>query len=216
MVKRTRRSNRSRVPAKYRSGGWVGLARKAIRGYKYVKSLLNVERKFFDRYDHTSITPLNDGATLGHLTSVSTGVSASQRTGNSVLAKSLQFVANVKQNGAQTSPTHCRLIIFVDREKPTATVTDLLTSSSIDSNFNINNRDRFRILMDRKFICNVVGTAGADHIIKFYKKLHHHVKYTGTADTNMDEGHIFYLALSDQGANVPTWYLSSRFYYIDN
>lgn len=215
MVKRFKRSGRSRIPAKYRSGGWVGLARKAIKGYRYLKSVLNVEYKTYDRYSHTNITP-NSSGEVYQLTNIAQGVNDGERNGNSVLAKSVQLQCVLKQNSAQTQATACRCILFVDKQKtPPSAVTDVLKTASVDSLFKTTNHDRFHILADKRFSLPVTAD-GPDKIIKIYRRLHHHVKWTGASGSDYDEGHINVLFLTDQGANLPTWYISSRFRYVDN
>lgn len=208
---------RSQIPSKYRSGGWVGMARKAYKGFKYLKSVLNVEHKTYDRYDNTNISPNNSGIVYC-LTNIAQGVAEGERVGNSILAKSVKFDAVVKQNSAQTAPVSLRLILFRDREGNNGSVPavlDVLKSATVNSEFVTVNRDRFQILADKKFSLPVVAQA-QDKMIKIYRKLRHHVKYTGSGTTDYDEGQIWILALSDQGSNNPNWYMSSRFRYIDN
>lgn len=152
------------------------------------------------------------------LSNVAQGVNDGERTGNSVLAKSIQFQTTIKQNGAQTMATACRCVLFVDKQKTPSSspsVTDVLKTANVDSLFNLYNHDRFHILADKRFSLPVQAD-GPDKIIKIYRRLHHHVKWTGALGHDYDEGHIGILFLTDQGANLPVWYISSRFRYVDN
>lgn len=102
------------------------------------------------------------------------GAAFYQRVGNKISMKSLQLRGEILPSGANAaavSEQTARIIVYYDRQANGAapTVADVLTSTlsngttastAIDF-ININNRDRFLILMDQQVLLSALGINGA-------------------------------------------------------
>jgi len=100
------------------------------------------------------------------------GSDADDRLGRKATFVSFQMRCAVTlASTAVTNGLLTRTILFVDNQTNglTPAITDLLTSNVFESNMNLNNRDRFTILMDK-----VLGGTGGDlknHGFKKFKKI---------------------------------------------
>lgn len=210
----------------------VSVASTAMKAYKlasFVASMLNVEYKNFD----VNVTPatFTNAGTIGLLTGFGQGTGATDRNGNKVKAVSLYLNTSIYASSAATTPTEVRLVLFRDWENRQANpaVTDILTIADINSPLAPNAGDRFEIIKDMRFTLD--ASKGISMFRKFFYKLPHkrrikgqgqmgnpHLNWIGTSTgvANIDEGHFFYMVLSNQPTNSPTYKLYSRLRYIDN
>lgn len=193
------------------------MAKKAWSTAKYVKSLINVEKKFCD---------ITSGGTTSSTGAVfcanllALGTTYNTRTGISVKSKSWLFRLTLARAVANTSPINIvRLILFIDNENQSAlpAASDVLESVTMESPLNHLNGSRFRILSDRHITMSLNGTEGRS--VEIYKSLSHHMKYnngnTGTI-TDIREGSIFFLLVTDQASNQPAFQYYSRLRFVDN
>lgn len=102
------------------------------------------------------------------------GAAFYQRIGNKISMKSLQLRGEILPSGANAaavSEQTARIIVYYDRQANGAapTVADVLTSTMSNGStastaidfININNRDRFAILMDQQVLLAALGINGA-------------------------------------------------------
>lgn len=213
------------VRNRYAKGG-VGQAMKDIA---MLKSVVNVERKFVD-----STVLYSDGATeldwngaILLTTGVGQGAAENQRNGNSIKATGIDTMIDMRgTTSAANGVTKLRCILFIDTENQDTNpaVTDVLestyvgTSTVCSSMKNDLTRKRFRILHDRTYTLDQNNVLA--RTIRVYKKLHHHIKYSGANSTDQREGQVYWLFISDQdpasAGSTPTVRPVSRFRYIDN
>lgn len=193
-------------------------ARRALQGVQYIKGLVNSEMFHVDI--DTSLTP-DTSSQVQHVTGVAQNNTIGSRTGNSILAKSNYFRCTITKHASATN-TFVRVIMFVDRQQvadTTPSITDVLTTITVDSCLNINNAGRFKILSDKIFM---LSDANGDmrqwkKYIRFGRKgKGMHVRYNGTATTDIQKNGFYIAFLSNEATNTPTLSYNNRFSYHDN
>lgn len=197
--------------SKAKSG--LSMAAKAWAMAKYVKSLVNVERKFYD------VTFMNEAPpTTGliyPLTQIAQGDTYATRDGNSVKAVSL-FIRLTAVLNSSADQTFMRLCIFKDNENngTTPAVADLLESASnYISPLLHTNGTRFSVIKDHTI--NLTKEINAKQY-KSFIRIPHHIKFSGSAGTDTKEGNIYLLLMSDQATNLPVVDFTTRLRFIDN
>lgn len=199
-------------------GSAIGLARAAYRGYRYIRGLVNVEKKFYDVTGSGTVTTTPGVAAL---TGMAQGTDYNQREGLSVKTKSLYLQGNItcNPNIAGSYGQTVRVVIVIDKDNQGSNPGwgDVFESSSIISAVNHTNGKRFQILMDHNF---KVAPGSTDGVINFKRfiRCSQHLKWSSTTGTSFREGHMFLLLLSDTANvnNVPTINYYSRLRYVDN
>jgi len=214
---------RRRGTAWYNKKYSVGdLAHKAYRGVKYIKGLINVEKKFFDvagTAQAISSTPL-----ILNLSNIATGDDYNQRDGNSILLQSLQWRIAMYANSAAVAH-RIRIIVFRDNDQrgtdPAAS--DLLEVTG--SNNIINSpllhyvNQRFSVLSDKVYTLCINGDNYFRTVKKFMKMPQGtHIKYQSTAgaDASNWEGALYALFVSVDVTNTPSMDYYFRLRFTDN
>lgn len=211
--KRGRKYKRYRRYKKaYQKGGLWGLAKKAATGV--VKYYLNPEYKHSDYAITQAVN--NAGVVFSNINFIAQGDTDQTRDGNSIKVTS-HFMRYTFTRNTSSTATYVRFIVFTDVSSNAAVpaVVDVLDNSSALSPLNTLNGSRFHILMDRTY------TLSADKPIvagEYYKKMQHHIKFLdGSAtNTNLGQGPIYLLAISNEITNTPTLSLQSRIRFLDN
>lgn len=204
---------------KRKAGGWRNMklgtvANKAYSGYKFLRSIVNVEKHFFDSNFSGTLGTAGGSFSADFLTQ---GDAYNNRAGNSILVKSL-FITFALTVGA-TSPQVVRIVVYLDRENRAATpaTLDVLESNTVEAPINHTNGSRFKILRDFRIHLNTTNHPTATP--KCFIKLNHHAKYNdGNTGTSADfrENHLYYLMLCSNNSLGPTFATYSRLRYIDN
>lgn len=165
--------------------------------------------------------PFGDTPYFSLLNGLTLGTSASQRIGMKIAMKSLYWSMNFGLKAKDVDPTTdietynvpVRFMIVYDKQTNGApfTIVDLLTTltglnnaqpRSIDTNSpnNLNNRDRFIVLTDKRFILQSGGPS-ARHIKKF-KRLNTSVAYKSGATvgdiTDISSGSLYAICYTDR------------------
>lgn len=195
------------------------LATKAWSGVKAIRRLINVETKTIS----TSIseTP-GTTATFVCLNICSQGNDDINRTGDSVLAKSMEFNAYCLQSDANTAYDLTRVIVFYDRENRGAfpAATDLLTASSLTSLSNVNNESRFVILSDRLLQTEHIGSGKKTNVITFSYVFPtgFHLRWSGNVGdiTDIRQNGLFIMLLAKENTNKTSFVGSARVSFYDN
>lgn len=188
------------------------------RGLSLVKNLINVEGKFVD----TSLTPSPDSATgtVSALTLTAQGSSDQQRTGNSVLAKRIDLRGFWSMHASATLTT-VRYLLVLDKQNAQGTaptVAQILQNVNPNSFMHMNNSDRF-VVLKSGFLTfrQTTETQGRD--IELHQDLSDlHIKYDGTAadQASASENHIYFVAVSNEAINTPSFSGFARLRYYDN
>lgn len=191
-------------------------ANQLYKDVKYLKSIVNVEKKFID--STVSAQNITNTGALSLLNGVTTGDSMSTRDGQSIKCISILFSGKMRLTSV-ANVMQVRLIIFRDMQANGAApaATDLLVSASVTSALNLSNGKRFSVLYDRRFTLEPNGDQGA--FAHFFRKLNFHTRFnTGTAGTIADiqTNSLYLLYLSDEATNYPLLTSDCRVRFIDN
>lgn len=188
------------------------IAKTALAGVRAIKDLINVELFNFDISGSISN---NTTATIQGLTDIAQGDTDGTRTGNSLLVKDYQMKLKITKHASATN-TYIRHIIFRDNQQIKDTVpvvADLLQNSAYNDFYTATAKGRFSILNDRTYEldANNVGMS-----VNITKKMQKHVRYNGSAATDIQKGGIYSMWVSSEAANAPTIAYQNRVRYYDN
>lgn len=149
------------------------------------------------------------------------GDAINQRDGRQVSIQSLQLKFRGENDSTSTgtnSRNAVRILAVIDKQTNAAApavgdILDLSGSSAIDAMRNLNNRKRFKILMDRRYAISTVGPA--NFVDEFYLKrtnLCDTIFNAGTAGTVADitSGSMYLLYCSDTTTTPPSVIIQSR------
>lgn len=187
------------------------MLRDLVSKYRYLRGLINVERKFIDVNVSGSVisTP-----TISHLSAIAQGDGASSRDGNSVKLKSFVLRGNVLIHPSATNSI-IRIIVFTWNNQSAPAQGDLLASSSnAISLLNPNRSGMYHVLMDKMIDLNTVSTKSRN--VKAYRKLNLHTKFDSTGTTDYTSGTVWSLVMSNETSFAPTVDLKYRLRYVDN
>lgn len=191
------------------------VAQKAYQGVKFLKTLINTEKKFLDT---TSSLAVTSAGSVQWLSAITTGTGYNQRTGAVVKGYSLSCRGDVLLNTSAVASI-VRIIVFVNKalnHGATPTVLDILQIPSVYSPYNLDNLGDFTVLMDKRITVDNASRKLVDFGMQ--RKLNHHIRWDASGDlaTDTESGHIYMLLVSNEASLGPTvaWYYRLRF--IDN
>jgi len=214
-----RRTNYRRRPSSYKKKPWyqkkynaMEIATKAAKGVWYLKGLVNSEMM---HVQGDSSTTCSNTGTIVHLTPIAQNDTSSGRTGNSVFIRNILTRFWFLKNDANDF-TSCRVIFFVDTQQvgdTAPTVANVLESTSTLSPLNTANAGRFKVLKNYEFL---LDTTRPSRELKYFSNMRHHVRYNGTANTDIQKGGIYMLALTSDAANPAAFAYNYKLGYHDN
>lgn len=190
------------------------LATKAWKATRYIKGLVNSE--MLHNRIGGNITIDSTGALLS-LAAISQGDSDSGRTGNSIFARNLSMNLNVKINASNLATQFVRIVLLQDNQQisdTAPTISDVLDSAYPNAPLNQSTAGRFTIIRNWEFYLNASNQPG--RVLKKYFKLWHHIRYNGSASTDIQRGGLYLLYISDQATNPPTAGYQIKLGYHDN
>lgn len=193
------------------------IASKALTGVNALRQIINSERIYHT--DHSTYNPSSTG-TVTHVTQISQGDgNFGNRTGNSILVKSLQFNMSLSRNASATAATLVRVMFFTDLRQVADTapsISDILVTTSTVAlkNSQATLSGRFKVIYDQTFCLDT--SQGITKTDKAYFDLNQHVMFNGSATSDIDKGGIYMLTLSNEATNTPTLVVSYRISYYDN
>lgn len=202
----------------------------ALRGAKLASAVLNSEKHYFDKY--IANLTLNTAGSVTPLSAVVQGDDKQNRSGRSILAKSIQMKLALYQGDDTYDRQLVRFIVFYDTEQngvlpAVSAATDVdngvLESLHILSPLNLQASSRYRVLYDRTHaIGDITGGVGQPSIEmqQFYKKIKFHIHYSNTtaADADLDKNNIYILQIADQSGSsaFSTANIYTRLRFYDN
>ena len=230
MPRKFLRRSRKRVSLRRKKGSWLTrkysvaqLAKGAWKGVKYIKSLINVEKKFFDV--SANALSVTSTATIVNLSNIAEGSDYNTRDGNSILMQSLQWRATIVGNQNSSGRQIVRIIVFRDNDQrgTDPALSDLLENTAggfvIQSPLLHYVNRRFAVLSDKVYSIVINGDTAVRHIKKFIKfPPSTHVKYQGTtgADGSNWEGALYAAFVSTDATNAPNMDYYFRLRFTDN
>lgn len=205
---------------KKRYGSKKGLRRLA-KDVMFLKSVVNVEHKYFD-FSGTSV-PTQASTVATHLGPITQGTGVNARTGDSIKCSSIQIKGRLTRDGSisgLTAPHNYRQILVVDHEPNVGSlqITDILESEDIASlrKFSTAVQKRFTVLYDKTYSFD---NNRNQITYNLYKKLRMHMRFTPGLSTVSNNRLIFYQMTDYTGASptsVMTNTYNSRLRFVDN
>lgn len=194
----------------------LAMAKKAWSMAKFVKSLVNVEKKLND----VSLSfAVSSTASISNLCNIAEGDDLNQRAGRSIKAKSLLLRGNLNISGSATASVF-RFMVVIDTMYLSAkpAIQDILDNGTVTSAMNITSTagQRFKVLWDH--MGHLDNTNNKIWTFKKFFKLGQHIKYSNTtaADASGLSGQVLFITVSSETTNTPTLTALSRLRYIDN
>lgn len=208
-------SRKSKRPRRSRFGVYRAAGRQLWRDVMWLKSVVNVERKYSDITFNNTVSDTENFQLLNGLT---TGTSATTRNGQSIKIVSTFIRFYITMNASATT-TQVRLFLFKDLQPNGAIPTSgqlLQDNSNILSPLLVAYGRRFKIFMDKLFRLDTNKLN--IEFKKFFKHKFHTEYNTGTAGTIADitKNSLYVMMVSDQATNTPTVQFWSRIRFIDN
>lgn len=216
-----RKWNRSRRPRRRKRGFLdrkISL-RQVWSKVKYLSSMINSEVHYLDKTQAAQAAASNSSF-AGLLTEVVQGDGNSNRTGTSILMKSLLLRGQLNLPPTTTGPCNMRLFIVMDTNKDGTAPTsgDILEDpTNVNSPLEKDMAGRFKILASRQYYLN-----NGDFEVKTFKFFINkrgagiHLKYDDS--TTEFKNQIWFVVTSDiaTGSGPPTIDYYSRFAFYDN
>lgn len=189
--------------------GYTNNTRVRYNGYGSLK----LEKKFLDFSAQVGIGNgylLGGTGTLSLLNGCATGSTATTRTGREIKIKAIYINGSVSVQPTTSGSGYLRTIIFIDFQTnaTTPTITDLLVNDAADSLSNLNNRKRFKIIMDQRDIIGGIVTGVGEPgtvIINRYVKCNYRTEFNGNSAgvvSDITKGSIYLLTY--MGGNIIT------------
>lgn len=192
----------------------ASIAGTALKTAMFVKSLVNVEYKYFDQ--GASLGVANWNGSLTTLCAPAQGVGALQRTGDSIKMKNLTMRYAWERNPSGINNEICRIVIFIDKENSITTGAQFFQSvgtvnAPFQSKFADNKYDS-KILYDKLHYVDLYHPVTVKSIVI---NIDDHCHFdAGT--TTIDKNAIKFLIISQTAINGPQFTYNSRVTYIDN
>lgn len=215
---RRRTYRRRKKPAWYnRKYNAFQLAQKAAKGVWYLKGLVNSELYKRDSTLGAQLT-LNTG-NVHSLVAIPQGDAHNERTGISIFVRSINFKTTISLGTGATTDQMVTVYIVQDNQQisdnPPAVGDLLVDPANMMSPLSSLTAGRFTIL--KKWRVTLKPTYATFKVLEHYIKLRHHVRYNGTASTDVQKGGIYAMwTTNSSGASAPQFTMYNRIAYHDN
>ncbi len=209
-----RRKRRSRKPWYEKKYSTMQLAHKAYSGMKYLKSVINVEKKVHDTV--ISGTFITDAGVVLPLSQIPQGDGIANRDGNSVKATYLGLRLNLVQHDSATS-TLTRVIVVMDNQQiadSTPVITDLLALATVTSFLAAPSLGRFTVLYDK--VQNFMDVSVIQKYLEINIPLQQHIRFNGPAGTDVQKNNFYLMLVGDEATNDPSFLGTTRLRFVDN
>lgn len=189
--------------------------------YLYAKNAFNYLSGLVNSEMHHSETTLSAQAVsttpvMSSLTAIAQGDTNSTRTGNSIFVRKLDINLTLYQANNVTSLV--KVVIFRDKQQVGDTApgfTDVYSSVAPTSMLTLTNLGRFDILYHR--IISVDAVAGnPQKVLRINKVMRRHVRYNGSASTDIQKGGLYIALVSDEATSTVTADMTARLSFYDN
>lgn len=220
---RRRRRRRGKRSQSSSSGSWFGtgskLALAALAARMVSRWYLNSERKHVDI--STTMAPDSANGGIALLNGLSLGTDNDERIGRSVRFTSVHMKCGISLHASATQ-TRVRLLLVVDRypQGVITTPSAIMQTSPVPQAFRAwDVSRRYRIIKD---VTRVINTDFPETTLNLYVKLPYQLGKTkfdnsSAGDiTDIVNGAIYLVGLSDEATNTPTIAYRTRVVYIDN
>lgn len=192
------------------------LAKKALRGIRYIKGLVNSEMY---KAEFSLNTVASTSTTTQNLTAIAQGDNDGQRSGNSILLRYIYIRFFLTVHASATN-SFVRFLLVCDKQQQgdtTPQLADIIDTTTLDPIMGPLQKTevgRFSILMDKVFVLDNISRPNV--FKKIYMKCYKHIRYNGTASSDIQKNGIFLFIYCNEATNTPTLKLESRVGYHDN
>lgn len=192
------------------------MARKAFGYARWLRTMLNVEKKKHDAQVNTTI------GTTGNvqiLSGIAQGDGIGNREGNSIKVNSLYLRGALTIHGSATASI-CRIMLVRDKQQIGDTepaLSDVLQSVDHTSPLNSATVGRFKIMWDKTYVLK--QTTNTTIFFKKYFKLARsrlHCRFNAGAATDLQKNHLYLMIVTSEATNLPAVVIDSRLGFIDN
>lgn len=147
------------------------------------------------------------------LNGVATGTDFTNRIGRKVCWKSILVQGNIINEGDPSTSNLCRFMVVWDTQPNGAlpALTDVLTAATSTAPMNLNNRDRFRVIIDKRYALGTISTTATQSVsdrttalIHKYKKINLETIFDGTTNAigDIQTGSLFALTVGSVAAGT--------------
>lgn len=191
------------------------IAQNALKIASFVKSIVNVEFKFWDNAASLAAQDWNGG--LSDLILPAQGTNVNQRTGDSIKLKTLTLRYSWERNPLTSlNQDICRIVIFLDKQNSITTGAQFFTAvGTLNAPFQSKNPDT---KFETKTLYDQICSVDQYHPIttkQIVIDLEDHVHFN-TGTTNIDHNAIKMLLICQSPTNGSQFSYNSRVTYIDN
>ena len=190
------------------------LASKAMAGVKYLKTLVNVEKKLVDTVLTDVLYPTGD---VKCLTNIATADTYNARDGNSVLTDSLSIRCSIGNLGSTGTNCNVKFSLIEDMQLQSdtdPTIAQIFETADPFSYLNHEHLGRFKVHWSKVWSVGIDGTQVKNEDL-FLKLPNHHVRFNGTGSTDIQKGALFLVRMTDSSTPVRADY-NIRYRFIDN
>lgn len=192
------------------------IAVKAWKATKYLKGLVNSEMLHKD----TTINMSSAQTNIQSLVAIAQGDTDAGRTGNSILLRNIYIRGSVAINNSVIGNTRVTLALVKDTQQISDTVpavADIFQSPSDPDTLLVTNQfGRFKILWRKTYVLTPIGGGRNVTNINKYWKLYDHIRYNGSASTDIQKNGYYLVAISSESSNYPSLTFNTRIGYRDN
>ena len=193
----------------------AGTALKAYKLARAVASVINVEHKHVD-YTANDVG-LGTTGTVLTLTQIAQGDGISNRSGNSVKLTGLNMQFSL-QKDPNITDDFVRVMLLEDTQQQAdtaITANDVLGAGfNHTSLLNLNTLGRFKVRWNKVF--NLNDATRKSMMVKKYFKLNHHVRFNGSATSDIQRGGLYILYFDASASPTSTITYSVRVSFVDN
>lgn len=195
-----------------------GDAKKALVMAQGLKRLVNVEIKNFDvQITSVAVTTV---PTITQLSNIPQGDTTITRDGAQCKILALEFAAQFNLN-ASGAVTMVRLLLVLDKQTNQTIylhsdlLEDITVADNILSPINLDNKHRFRILLDRTIN---LSSAYTSRKIKTVIRLNTIIRFDGSTPSIADltSNSLSLIVMGNETTNTPVMVMFSRLRYVDN
>lgn len=143
----------------------------------------------FKSIDYSNALAVNTGTTIALLNGCARGDDIGERDGRETMMKSIQLSGYIAPTVGTGVDQQARILLVYDRQTNGVALgsADVLENADVRGFRKLENRKRFKILMDKKFALSASGEANSNQVFEFYRRLRHPVTYnSGSAGTVAD------------------------------
>lgn len=193
------------------------IAKKALKSAMALRRLVNVEIKKYDTY--SAVANISTTGSIWPLHDMQQGDTSSQRNGLSIKPLSLLIKMQVFNNST-AGTTVTRVLLIKDLQQVADTnpsVSDILDTTLVNAAYaplNDLTVGRYKVIRDLKVTLDVARSNRKD--VNLYEKLFGHIRYNGSASTDIQKSGYYLVVVSDQATNYPSISWNSRLSFADN